>query len=190
MPRCPSGQAAGDPLEDTQPPTTSIDVQAPGETCGSGLLSAASTLSLKVLGWNKSHRGPLLLSWVGEGCGQAAADSGCLQPPSLFLAPTWPRAAELLEQTRSLGCCQGNSSSSRLTPAQSPLGDVGRASQNLARGALPRWQPRSARGWQQCSQPLPVLHPQTHAELSPLHPREAGSVGEGRWREDLEEEAS
>lgn len=92
----------------------------------------SSTLPLKASGWSKAHRhsrAPLLSRRVGEGHGEAVADLGCLQPPLFLPAPTWPRAAELLEQTRSLGCCQGISSSSCLTPAQSPLGDVGRASQ-------------------------------------------------------------
>lgn len=157
-----------------------VDVQAPGETRGSGLLSAASTLPPKALGWSKDHRhsrGPLLSSWVGEGRREAAADLGCLQPPSLLLAPTWPWAAELPEHTRSLGCCQGISSSSRLTPAQSPLGNVGRASQIPPEEPFPAGSPAQPRAGSSTVSLCLFSIPETALSSHPSIPERLGAWG-------------
>lgn len=166
-----------------------MDVQAPGDTRGSGVLHPPT----EGLGMEQSPSSQPGTAAIAPGGRRAWGSSGRLGVPSASLVPA---GSHLAPGSRAAGA----NPLSGVLPGdfQLLLPDASAESPrrcwesfpNPAPGALPHWQPSSARGWQQHSQPLPVLHPQTHAELSPRRPPEAGSVGEGRWREDLEEEAS
>lgn len=135
----------------------------PQERCGLGLLT-----SLKALEWSKAHHHsppPRLGNRQGGAAARLGVPSASLAPPGFFLAPG-SRAAGANLLSRVL---PGDFQFLLPDPMHSPLGNVGRLSQNPFPAGSP-------------AQPLPALHPQTHAELSPLHPREAGSVG-GRQME-------
>lgn len=153
-PWCPSacaGMEAGEPWEAIKlpvslPPRCWLGWMCHGGTRGVGLLAAASTLPLKALGWSKAHRHSRgqLLCLVGEGYGEGAADLGCLQPPSLLPAPTWPRSSRTAGANPLSGVLPGNFQ--LLLPdasAESPR-RCWESFPNPARGALPRWQPGSA----------------------------------------------
>lgn len=110
---------------------------------------------------------------AGEGCREAAADLGFLEPPSPLLAAARQncRSTAALRSAPTLWGTARGFPAPPAWPRNGPFGDVGRASQNPAPGALPCWQPGSASARPQ---------PQPRSEFSPVIP-ERLERGEGRW---------